>query len=81
MWDESFKEIWLLYSSLIDVSPFWKRRRLQTAWYAYKGVDPEGLREGKEQVYDAKRGPVNKNDFLAKIKAILALLRDKEFQV
>jgi len=73
-WDESLEEIWVLYNSLMDVFPLWRRRKLQRAWEEYKGINKEVMKKLEGEVFDSKMAPKSKNDFLQKISNILSLL-------
>lgn len=73
-WDESLEEIWILYNSLMDVFPLWRRRSLQRAWEEYKGINKEVMEKLEGEVFDSKMAPKSKNDFLQKISNMLRLL-------
>jgi hypothetical protein len=69
-WNKSLKDVWALYNSVYDNTPFWKRKQLQKAWYEYKGVDPEILKVAA----DSKFHPRGKQDFIEKIKALIEIV-------
>ncbi len=75
-WDESLKEIWVLYNVYSDFASPFKRGRLRKAWENYKGEDPDRLKKlaNDGTIVDIKTPPKNKNDFLHKIKSLREIL-------
>ena len=75
-WDASLKEIWLLYNAVFDFAPFWKKKHIQNGWEKYKGEDHKIMEKslGDVQVFDTKRSPKNKQEFLQNITSMIASL-------
>jgi len=75
-WDESLKEIWVLYNAYRDFASPFKRGRLRKAWENYKGENPDRLKNLANDgiIVDIKTPPKNKDDFLHKIKLFTKIL-------
>jgi len=73
-WDTTLKEIWLLYNALFDFAPFWKRKSIAKAWDTYKGIDHKIMEKLRDQVFDSKLPPKNKQEFLHKITSLIEVL-------
>lgn len=62
-WDESFKDIWILYNSVVDWAPFYRKYKIRKAWNQYKGnITSEDL------LFMAE--PQNKEEFIHRILTI-----------
>jgi hypothetical protein len=74
VWNESLKDIWILYNAFVDVAPPRKRKKVTKAWGVYKGIDHKIMETFKGQVFDSKLPPKNREEFLHKITILLETL-------
>ena len=77
-WNNSLPVLWPLYFQYYSWCFFWQKRRLNTAWRAYKGVTDEMA----EYVPDTKRHPRDKEEFMKRINDFMSAIgADKKVHV
>jgi hypothetical protein len=69
-WEGSLADLWEMYHVYYSWSLFWKKKKLDRAWYGYKGTNEEMV----AITPDSKRPPSGRKDLLDRINSLLEAL-------
>ena len=45
LFNSTLKELWALYNAAYEYTPYWKRKELEKAWWAYRGFSSDIIKD------------------------------------